>query len=52
VDAIGRTVMHASVSAQAGDNQTNIELGDLENGCYHIVITDGSNQAVQRILKQ
>jgi len=52
VDAIGRTVMHASVSAQAGDNQTNMELGDLENGCYHIVITDGSNQAVQRILKQ
>ncbi|MFM7813906.1 MAG: T9SS type A sorting domain-containing protein, partial [Flavobacteriales bacterium] len=52
VDVIGRTVMSSSVSTNQGENQTNLDLMNLENGCYHIVISDGSHQATQRVLKQ
>jgi hypothetical protein len=51
-DVAGRIVQTSSMNAVAGDNFTTIDMLQLENGYYNIMIYDGKNKTCEKVLKQ
>ncbi len=51
-DVAGRIVQTASINAVEGENFTTIDMLDLDNGYYNVMINDGSNKSCKMVLKQ
>jgi hypothetical protein len=51
-DVAGRIVQTSSMNATEGDNFTTVDMVNLENGYYNVLINDGQNKSCKMVLKQ
>ena len=51
-DLTGRLVTSQSFGATAGENFTTLDLGDIDNGTYQIILTDGTHRSTSLFIKQ
>ena len=49
---IGRIIQTTTKEAQAGFNNTNIDVSLLATGVYFLTLDDGESQLVQKIVKR
>ncbi|MEO8150604.1 MAG: SBBP repeat-containing protein [Bacteroidia bacterium] len=51
IDVTGRTVLSQSITSEAGDNNTELNISSLANGIYLLKLTSGSAEQVTRLVK-